>query len=857
MPNHNWFILLTFMKDFQLALRQLRKSPVFTITVVLTVALGIGANTSIFTLVHSILLSSLPVADPKTLYRIGDKDDCCLYGGFINQNGDFDLFSYDLYKQFEGTTTEFQQLAAVQAGENTVSARRGAEPTRTQRSEYVSGNYFSTFGIGPFAGRMLTPNDDKPGAAPVAIISFQTWQSDYGGDPGVLGATFYLQSQAVAIVGIAPPGFFGDRIRSNPPGLWLPLAIEPLIERENTILHIAQTNWLYAIGRLKPGVSLAPLQQKISNNLRNWLATRDEYTQNGGASVIPKQHVILSPAGGGIQNLQQRQGKGLRLLMALSGLVLLVACANVANLLLARSAARKVENSIRTALGAARPQLIRQLLTEGLLLACIGGAAGLLVAYAGTRAILALAFPGSLQLPIDASPSLPVLGFAFLLSLLTGTIFGMAPAWITSNADPAQALRGANRATSEHVSLQQKSLIVFQAALSLVLIVGAGLLTTSLRNCEHQNFGIATDHRFVLHLDPAGAGYTSAKLPALYASLERDFGSLPDVKNVGLCLYSPLEGNNWGEAIFVEGRPDPGANAQNNSSWDRINPKFFDAVAQPLIRGRAFTDADTETSQRVAVVNQAFVKKFFPHEDPLGRHFGIFAQKYASTFLIVGIVADAKYNNPREEFLPMYFRPLKQTMRGIQEINASTAENRSLYINSLVLHFRSKPQNVDTLLRHTLANIDPNLPVIDLRPMEDQVAENFNQERLIARLTTLFGILALLLASIGLYGITAYQVARRTSEIGLRMALGADRTSVVGMILRGAFTLVAVGVVIGIPIAILAALLMADQLYHVRSYDLLTLAEALIVLSLATAVAGFIPARRAASVDPIKALRTE
>ncbi len=329
--------------------------------------------------------------------------------------------------------------------------------------------------------------------------------------------------------------------------------------------------------------------------------------------------------------------------------MLLVACANIANLLLARGTMRKAETSIRMALGAARSRLIRQMLTESVLLACLGGLAGLGVAYAGTRTILSLAFPNSPHVPIEASPSLPVLGFAFLLSLVTGIVFGIVPAWITSHSDPAEALRGVNRSTRDRASLPQKSLIVFQAALSLALLVSAGLLTRSLRNLEHQDFGIQTANRYVLHLDPAGAGYTPEKLPALYQRLEQQFGALPGVQSVGLALYSTLEGNNWGEGIRVEGRPEPGPTENINSSWDRVNPQFFETVGQPVIRGRGFTDADTATSQMVAVVNQAFVKKFFPKEDPIGRHFGIFDQKYAGAFEIVGIVADAKYTNPREE----------------------------------------------------------------------------------------------------------------------------------------------------------------------------------------------------------------
>jgi predicted permease len=845
------------MQDIWVALRQFHKSPGFAITVVLTMALGIGANTAIFTLVHAVLMKSLPVADPKTLLRVGDKDDCCVNGGFINDNGDFDIFSYELYKHFQETTPEFEQLAAMQSGGESVSARRGSEPAKSERSQFVSGNFFTTFGIGPFAGRVLTDADDTPGAAPAVVMSYQAWQSDYGGDPSVVGSTFYLQGKPMTIVGIAPPGFFGDRIRSSPPALWMPLSVEPLVMGKTSILHVPESNWLYVLGRVKPGVSPEALQGKMSASLRQWLSTQPDYTVNGRSTLIPKQHVVITPGGAGIQVLQQRTGKGLYLLMTISGLVLLVACANVANLLLARGATRRAEISVRMALGAARGRLIRQMLTESVLLGCMGGLAGLAVAYAGTKMILSLAFPESPALPIPASPSLPVLGFAFLLSLTTGVVFGIVPAWITSHSDPAEALRGVNRSTRDRTSLPQRSLIVLQAALSLVMLVGAGLLTKSLRNMEHQDFGLQTENRYVLHVFPADASYTEEQLPALYQQLEQQFSALPGVQSVGMALYSTLEGNNWGEAVYVDGRPAPGPNDQIGSSWDRVSPRFFETVGQPVVRGRAFTDQDTATSQKVAVVNQAFVKKFFPKEDPIGRHFGVFDQKYSSAFEIVGVVADAKYNNPRDEIRTMYFRPLTQVMTGLSEPNAMQAEARSLYINSVTIHFQRPPENLDATVRRTLAGINPNLTLIDLRSLDNQVSGNFSQERLVARLTMLFGVLALVLASVGLYGITSYQVARRTSEIGLRMALGADRWNVVRMVMRGALFQAGLGLAIGIPIAILGARYMADQLYQVRSYDPLSLLLAVVVLLASATVAGFIPARRAANIEPMNALRTE
>jgi predicted permease len=845
------------MHDLKLALRQFRKSPGFVATIILTISLGIGANTAIFTLVHAILLKSLPVSNPRTLYRVGDLDDCCVNGGFMNDDGDFDLFSYDLYRQLQGTTPEFEQLAAFQSGRSMMNVRSGNATTKSERTEYVSGNYFSTFGLGAYAGRMIQPSDDAPGTAPVAVLSYAAWQADHGGEAKVIDSTFHIQGHPVTIVGIAPPGFFGDRIDANPPAIWIPLNVEPVIEGQTSILKQLDTNWLYILGRIKPGITPASLQAKISNTLRQWLATQPVYTANGGDTQIRKQHVIVVPGGAGIQNLQQEAGDGLHLLTGISALVLLVACANIANLLLAKGTARRAETSIRTALGAARSVLIRQLLIESALLGIAGGLIGIAIAYAGARMILNLAFPDATQMPIHASPSPIVLGFAFLLSLATGIAFGIVPAWISSHADPAEALRGINRSTGDRALLPQKAMIVFQAALSLVLLVGAGLMTQTLRNLERQDFGLVTANRYVIHMDPMGAGYNLDRIGAFNQRLESEFSALPGVKSVGLALYSTLEGNNWGEGIYVEGRPAPAPDEHNGSSWDRVSPHFFETIGQPVIRGRGLTEQDTATSRMVAIVNQSFVKKFFPQQDPIGSHFGTFNQKYAGDYEIVGIVADAKYTNPRDPARPMYFRPLSQLNTNLKEHSATTAESRSLFPNSITIQFVGDASRLESLARRTLANINPDLTIESFRSLDYQVADNFNQERLITRLTGLFGLLALALASVGLYGITAYSVARRTSEIGLRMALGANRGDVVALVLRKALLLVALGLAIGVPVALLGGRLMASQLYGVRPYDPISLAAAVLLLSAFAALAGFIPARRAASIEPMNALRTE
>jgi predicted permease len=843
------------MHEILAALRQLRKSPGFAITVVLTLALGIGANTAIFTLVHAVLLRSLPVSNPKMLYRVGsNSDEGGESDGFPDQNnsGDFSLFSYELYKHIRDTTPAFAQLAAMQSADEKMSVRRGDQPAKAERTEFVSGNYFETLGIGPFAGRLFSSRDDTPEAPPAAVISYAAWQSSYGGDPAVVGQTFTFQGHPFTIVGIAPSGFYGDRIDSYPPAFWIPLSNEPLIRGSLSVLHTQNANWLYLLGRAKPGIN-AGVAATISTNLRLWLATVPAYNVNGNAALIARQHVELTPGGEGIQNLQTQESKGLYLLMAICALVLLVACANVANLLLARGAAHRADVSLRMALGASRSRVIRQMLTESVLLACLGGLAGLTVAYAGTRLILSLAFPNSPQLPIDPHPSFVVLGFAFLLSLVTGVIFGIVPAWITSHADPAEALRGINRSTQDRTSLSQRWLIVFQAALSIVLLVSAGLLTRSLANLQNQNLGVDTANRYIVHMDPLGAGYTAATAAVLDEQLQQRFGAQPNIASVGLALYSPLEQNEWSEDIYIANRTD----SHLAAIYDRVNPQFFAAVGQKLIRGRVFSDDDTKTSQMVAVVNQAFAKQYFPGKDPIGLFFGTEDPKFANAFRIVGVVADAKYGNPSGRIQPMFFRPLKQQRTDLTSTGDQASEARSMIIGAIVLQFKTPPQDVDGLVRRTLADINPNLTVSSLHTFQYQVEGNFNTDRLLSRLALLFGVLALVLAAVGLYGITSYQVSRRTSEIGVRMALGATRDSVLWLVLRGAFRQVGLGLVIGIPVALLATRSMASQLYNVRSYDPVSLLLAAGALLLSAAIAGVIPAQRAASIEPVTALRTE
>ncbi len=847
-------------QDVRYGLRQLRNAPGFTITAVITLALGIGANTAIFTLVHGVLERSLPVADPSRLYRVGDEDTCCYYDGFENDNGDFDLFPYDLYLQLQHSSPEFEQLAALQAGGSAVSVRSGSSPAKPLHSEYVSGNYFAMLGAGAYAGRSLLPSDDKPGATPVLVLSYQSWQSDFAADPSIVGSTVEVQTHPFIVAGIAPPGFFGDRVAQRPPEVWVPLANEPMVEGAGTSLWSQgkeDTAWLYLLGRVRPGTNIAALQDRLSAGLRQWMEAHVAYTANGGAARIPRQHVVLVPGGGGIQRLQQQTGKGLRMLMILSSVVLLIACANIANLLLARGATRRPELALRMALGAARQRLIRQILTQSVLLGLIGGVAGLSVAYGLSQMILALAFPEARNMPIQASPSLPVLAFAFVVSLLTGIIFGTAPAWLSSHAKPAEALRGANRSFGDQSSIPQRALVVLQVALSMVLLSGAFLMAKSLASLEHQNFGIATAHRYVLDFDAQGAGYTVDRLPALYRQMEDRLSALPGAVNVSLARYTPLGGNNWGTCVVQQGHPAPNANENCFSSWDRVSTRFLQSIGVPIVRGRNFSAQDTQTSTPVVLVNQSFARRFFPNQDAIGKHFGLVSPKDSNAFEIAGIFADFKMSDPRREVTPLFLRPLAQQYLGYTDPEAISSESSSMFVGCIIIQFSSPQEGAETLLRRTLAEIDPNLTVFHFDSYDSQVAANFNQDRLIARLTSLFGILALTLASVGLYGVVSFSVVRRTSEMGIRMAMGASRSDIVSMVLRGALWQFLLGVALGIPAAFYAGHLITSLLYEVKGSDPVAYLGATIALAMCAAVAGFVPARRAASIEPMRALRSE
>jgi len=843
------------------ALRQFRLVPVFTGTAVLTLALGIGGTTAIYTLIDAVMLRALPVSDPATLYRIGEGDSCCVQGGPQDKWG---FYSWSLVQRLKAAAPEFAEVTAFQAGAGRVSVRRSGsnEPPKPLRSEYVDGHYFSVFGVGALGGRVFTPNDDRAGAPPVAVLSHHAWETAYGADASVVGSTFAVEGHPFTIIGVAPPRFFGETLRGDPPDIWIPLQQEPLISGQANLLTQPVAAWLRMIGRLRPGATIDGMGPRLSTVLRRWMQYESQYPANWMPEIIrglPKQVIDVIPAGGGVEEMKEAYGRSLRILLIVCGLVLLIACANVANLLLVRAVGRRGQTALRLALGASRRRIVLQALAESVVLAIGGGIVGLAVAMAAARLLLSLAFSGAKFLPVSVVPSVPVLAFAFGVSLLTAAVFGAAPAWFVTRTDPAEALRGQGRGGTDRSSSASKVLLIVQATLSVVLIAGATMLSRSLSNLEVQDFGYRLDGRVAIQLTSPPSDYAGAKLQSIYRRMEARLKQIPGVRGTGLALYNPLV-DNWGELIMVAGHP-PGKMSENaGASWDRVSADYLHVLGMKMLRGREFSIADNENSAPVAIVNEAFVRRFFgTQEDPLGKYFGLDDPRYASTFRIVGIVKDAKFagfalSRPARA---MFYVPLAQNVDYGPDELMSRIERASHLARGITLETDIPPGVLEPMVRKTLAEIDPNLTVVNLRTYREQVAMRFDRERAVTTLAGLFGIVALLLAAVGMYGVTAYGVVRRTAEIGIRMALGADRARVLRLVLRGALHSVLIGVSVGVPLAIGAGRLLSAELYGVTSWDPLALVLAGCALAVSAFIAALIPATRAASILPANALRTE
>jgi predicted permease len=831
-------------KDIRYGLRGLLKRKGFAAIAVLTLALGIGANTAIFTLVNAVMLKSLPVEKPEELVLFSDATG---EGTSIVDSpltGHWNLFSYASYEYFRNHNQSFQDIAALRSGSSRLSVRR-PDSTAAARGagQLVSGNYFSVLGVRAARGRVLTNEDDKPGAQPAAVISHRYWEQELNSDSSVVGKNFVINGMNFTVVGVTPKEFFGERVR-RPPDFWLPLSFQPQVELRESFLTNDQVYFLMLMGRLKPGTSLAQAEATTNLQLRQFL------TEQAGSKLtddrrkgIENTYATLVEGQGGISGLRRAYSKPLHMLMAIVGMVLLIACANVGSLLLSRAASRKAEISLRMALGATRWRIIRQLLTESMLLAVVGGVCGVLLAQWAVTVLIGLV---AREAPLNTRPDTGVLLFTAGVTILAGVLFGLIPAIQASRTNLASAMKEKSRLRTGFMRLSPSSLmVVMQVGLSMVLLTGGGLFARSLMKLQGEDLGFDRNNVLLLGIDPRLAGYKPTELSTLYQQVVERLSSLPQVHSVSIATYSPLSGTRRSSSVQV-----PGYTAQPGENLDTqdilVAPKYAETLGMPLLRGRDINERDTPSSRQVAVINSAFAEHFFKDQNPIGRTFAFDDDTDKGAQIeIVGVVGDIKRDDVRDKPDPTVYRPIFQ----VQEQGAYTA--------TIHIRTQSDPTSLAPQARQMLNQIDDKLPVFGVTTLSDQMHENLGQERLIAQLVSFFGALALILACIGLYGVMAQGVARRTSEIGIRMALGARGGNIAWMILRETLYLVLAGLVLGVPAALVGAKLISAQLFGLKPTDPLTLIGAAVVLTVVAMLAGYLPARRASRVNPLNALRYE
>jgi predicted permease len=832
-------------KDLRYSWRGLLKRPAFTAVALVILALGIGANTAIFTLINAVILRPLPVSNPKELVLFSD---VASEGTSTLDEGDVPTgrtrFSFATLKYIREHDPSFQQLSAFRSGDSRVSVRRPEAPgEQSQRAtaHLVSGNYFAVLGVEALHGRVLTEQDDADAAPPAAVLSNGYWQQQLGGDPQIVGKTVLLNNTAFTVVGVMPPGFFGVRVRRSP-DYWVPLVFQPQIELRKPYRDDKNVYWLNAVGRLKPGVSIAQAQATVDNEFHQYLTDRaGSQLSDDTRLAIQNAGITLAPGARGISGLRQFYARALTMLMVIVALVLLIACANVGNLQLSRAAARQAEISLRQALGASRGRLVRQLLTESLLLALIGGLAGIILAQ---WAVSILVTRVASTAPLNVQPDASILLFTLAISIASGVLFGIAPALRATSIDLASALKEkAARGRKSWFNLGS-ALVVAQVAVSLVLLVGAGLFARSLINLQQEDLGFNRDNVLLVSVDTRLAGYKPEDLSAVYRQLYDRLSTLPNVRSATIASYSPMQGSMTNSTVTVRGYT-PAKNEDTDVNNIQMGPNFCETLGVPLLMGREFGLQDTPNSPKVAVVTQSFAKSFFHDENPIGRRATFDDESDKDDFEIVGVIADSKYENAKRKADRTVYRPILQV------------QDQQTFNNVFELRTNGDPLALTAEVRAAISQVNDKLPVVNVTSLRLQTDETLQQEKLTTQLVSFFGLLGLLLSCVGLYGIMAHAVVRRTNEIGIRMALGAERGHIVWMVLKESLVLVTVGLVIGIPAAWAAANLISSQLFGVNPSDPVALVTAAISLTAVAALAGYLPARKASRVNPLVALRYE
>jgi len=835
----------TLLQDLRYAWRLLAKSPGFSAAAIVTLALGIGANAAIFTLLNALLLRPLPVRDPAGLWLVGRGRNCCVNGGVQSS---FDLFPYPLYATVRQQTDLFSDAAAFTPANSVVRFRVGDNPAASAQGKLVSSNYFSVLGVHPLFGRGFRA-DEESTPQPVVVVSYRFWQRTLQGDSGVVGQTVNVNGQAFTVVGVTPPRFFGETIQADPADLWFPLSMTPQVMARASLLPETTTYWLYLIGRLAPGMSPDQAAVRLTQQARTWMR---EYEKEN-RQEIERSSTQITSAAGGVSRLGRLYGDPLRILAFTVVMVLLIACANVANLFLARAAGREREMAMRVALGASRSRLIRQLLTESITTAVLGGIAGLLLAFWGTKALIAIAFRGATFVPISAAPDLRVLAFLLAISVAVGLLFGAAPAWKSARLQVYRALHpgGSAGGVGFRGFTLGKLLVVVQLASCLALVVGAFLFSRSFLRLQLQDFGFERDAVFDARLDVEGARYTSEQLSEVSDRLLRAVKEVPGVSSASLSFYAPFSGDNSEWSLAVSGYTGEEAYGR----WNRVTPGFFETMGMRLISGRDISERDGPNSPRVAVVSEAFVRRYFSGRNPMGQTF-----RFVNTptpapeqYEIVGVVSDMKYESAREAVFPTFYIPLFQRT----PLDRDETRTSRLYPHDLLVRSSANAVSVAEQVRAALHKAEPDVPVAGIVTMRERVDRSLAQDETLTVVSIGFGMLALVLACVGLYGLMAYAVARRTREFGIRMALGAPPSSLLAMVLRESIRVVAIGLIVGMPIVLAGIRIAASQFYELAPRDSWSIGAAVAALALVAAVAALVPARRAAKADPVIALRYE
>ena len=850
------------LKDLRHAVRVLLRAKGWTAVVILSLALGIGANTAIFTGVNALLLTRIPVKDPDTLVRLryGGRNDMVTSSsdyGYSSKGRDGQnirtTFSFPMYQQFLTDNQTLSELFAFAPfGRVNVVVDGQAE---IANSFISTGNYYQGLGIGARIGRTIVPDDDRPTAPPVAVISSKYWHTRFSTDPAVLGKTIRVNNVVVTIVGVLPPEFTGvQQPVAEAPDIALPLALDPQLDvslppppgQPQQPERLAQPTywWLQVMGRLKPGVTAAQVQANLGTVFQNTArAGLDSYLKslsdtarntamNRTRTEVP--NLLVDSAKRGVYDVNSTDVRSASILTTIVALVLLIVCANVANLLLSRATTRHKELSVRLSLGATRARLVRQLLTESLLLAFIGGALGILVGYYGKLLLPPPVNQGAL---IDWR----VIGFVFGVTTLTGIVFGIAPALRATGVNVNETLKQTGRSVTGARSRLGKSLLVVQVAVSLMLLVGSGLFLRTLHNLRQVDVGFNPQNLLLFRINPSLMRFDEKRQIALYNQLLEKIGTVPGVRAAALSNPALLSGSVNSTSIFVRGRVYPTGQRDLNNSINRLvtSTNFFEMMEIPLVLGRGFTSRDNETAPKVVVINEAAAKKYFPNENPVGQRFGSSIET-TDQLEVIGVLRDAKYNSVRDPAPPTMYVPHLQARAGSAVIEVRTAGD---------------PVSVTSGVREAVRQVEPNLPMMDVSTQLEQVERRFAQEKIFAQAYTLFGGLALLVASIGLFGLMSYAVARRTNEIGIRMALGAQRGDVMRQVLVESMILVAIGVAIGVAGSLGAGRFVSTLLFGLAPTDMLTITAATALMIAVSALAGFLPARRASRVDPMVALR--